>query len=149
MNEANNIIDVLLTKTGQIVTLETVRDVKVKKGMPNVQKHSRFQCRIGVNYDNIQSVKDKREDGTLPEENAGLPWGEWEVFPYVIAHKGEKYLRCSTVDSGNMYPPTFMSDGKQIGVDEVRNMAYASEFSNKDGQDVFNIKVSSIVGMKG
>ena len=69
-------LDLLLSRKGQIVTMLTERDCKVRKNKDPIRKRSEFQCRVGVNYDNIQSVKEGRADGTKPAENAGLPWGD-------------------------------------------------------------------------
>ncbi len=138
-------LPVFMARKGQIVTVDTVRPLKVRKGMPEILKHSTFQCRVGVTYDNIGVVQEKRESGELPAENQGLPWGEWEIFPYVIAHKGEKYLRCTMLRNGFHRAPVFTVDGTEIPRDEAQRMALASEFADRDdGPDVFNIKLSSV-----
>lgn len=142
-------LDTLLTRKGQIVTVKTTRPVKVRKGMPAINKTSEFQCRVGVNYDNIATVKEGRADGTLPAENAGLPWGEWEIFPYVIAHKGERYVRCTMLQNSFRRAPVFtLEDGTVIDKEQVIPMALASEFKEGDDNAVFNIKLSSILEVK-
>jgi hypothetical protein len=139
-------LDTLLTRKGQIVTVKTTRPVKVRKGMPAINKTSEFQCRVGVNYDNIATVKEGRTDGTLPAENAGLPWGEWEIFPYVIAHKGERYVRCTLLQNNFHRAPVFtLEDGSVIAKEDVIPMALASEFKEGNDNAVFNIKLSSIL----
>ncbi len=74
-------IDTLLTRKGQIATLVTERPCKVRKGRDAITKRSEFQCRVGVDYDNIKTVIAGRANGEKPEENAGLPWGVWALFP--------------------------------------------------------------------
>ena len=143
-----NFTNLLLSRKGQIVTIKTIRPLKVRKGVPEILKESEFQCRIGVNYDNIAAVQDKRENGELPAVNAGLPWGSWKVFPYVIEHKGEEFIRCSKVNSGFSKSPVYTQNGKEMDVSDVKRLALASEFYSSDG-DVFNIRVSSIVDIKG
>lgn len=135
----------LLSKKGQIVTLTTERDMKVRKGQSPIRKRSTFQCRVGVNYDNIQAVKDKRENGELPAVNQGLPWGNWAVFPHLIEHKGEYYLRCTVLR--NNFTPTvnFTRFGNLITREEAVVACLASEFKANDDNEVFTIKVSSIV----
>lgn len=140
-------LEKLKSRKGQIATITTERTVKVKKGMPEVLKKSKFQCRIGVTYDNIAAVKEKRESGELPTENQGLPWGEWIEFPYIIGHKNEIFVRCTTINSSNNWPVVYISNGVEIPVEEVKKMAYASEFSEKK-RDVFNIRVISLVEVK-
>jgi hypothetical protein len=138
----------LMNLKGQIATLRTVRTMKVLKGQTEVLKESTFQCRIGVKYDNIAAVKEKRADGTLPEENAGLPWGSWLVFPYVIAHKGNHYFRCTTIQSTFIPRVCFYQGGKEITKAQAQVACAASEFYEKDN-DVFTIKVESIVEING
>ena len=141
-------LDTLLSRKGQIVTVKTERPVKVKKNMPAVMKASEFQCRVGVNYDNIKAVQEKRAEGQLPAENAGLPWGEWVVFPYVIAHKGEYYVRCTMLHNGFRKAPVYTIDGVVVDKEIVKTMALASEFREGDDNDVFNIKLSSVREVK-
>lgn len=136
--------NVLMGRKGQIVTLVTERPLKVRKNQEQITKRSTFQCRVGVTYDNIQAVKDKRANGELPAENAGLPWGEWVEFPYVIAHKGEYYLRCTMLRNAHRVAPTYTRNGVEISPAEAQLAALASEFRTGDDNDVFNVKVSSI-----
>lgn len=141
-------LDTLTSRKGQIVTINTTRRMKVRKGQDPINKSSEFQCRVGVTYDNIQAVKDKRADGTLPKENQGLPWGEWVDFPYFIAHKGEYYVRCTVLRNAFRKAPSFTRGGIEISKEEAQIACLASEFSGGDDNDVFNIKVSSITAVK-
>ena len=141
-------LDTLLSRKGQIVTMLTERDCKVRKNKEPIRKRSEFQCRVGVNYDNIQAVKDGRADGTKPAENAGLPWGEWALFPYIITHKGEYYFRCTTLNNGFRRAPIFTRNGTEITKEEAQIDCLASEFSEGEPSEVFNIKVSSLLEVK-
>lgn len=141
-------IDLLTSRKGQIVTIQTTRAMKVRKGQDPIQKSSEFQCRVGVNYDNIQAVKDKRAEGQLPAQNAGLPWGEWVDFPYFIAHKGEYYVRCTVLRNAHRKAPTFTRLGTEITKDEAQIACLASEFREGDDNDVFTIKLAAITGLK-
>lgn len=141
-------LDTLLSRKGQIVTVKTQRPVKMKKGQPQVIKSSEFQCRVGVNYDNITAVKEKRANGELPAENQGLPWGEWALFPYVITHKGEYYVRCTMIHNNFRKAAVYTIDGVEVDKEAVKAMALASEFREGDDNDVFNIKLSSLVEVK-
>lgn len=140
----------LLSKKGQIVTFKTSRKVKVKKGYPDIVKESVFQARIGCKYDNLSAVKEKRASGELPEENQGLPWGEWKIFPYVIEHKGQLYIRCTTLKNNpdSINETHFFMNGKEISKDDVVKAALASEFKKGSDNDVFNIKIDDILYAK-
>ena len=145
-----NFLETLMSRKGQIVTVKTIRAVKMRKGQPAVNKASEFQCRVGVTYDNIQAVQDGRADGTLPAQNAGLPWGEWIEFPYTIGHKGETYVRCTLLKNNFRRAPVFtLMDGTEIARADVMPLALASEFKEKDEDSVvFNIRLSSILDVK-
>lgn len=141
-------IDTILSKKGTIVTVTAEKTMKVKKGNAPIQKISTFQARLGVTYDNMKSVQEKREDGRLPEENQGLPWGRWKTFPYVIEHKGKEYIRFSKVNSSVPHKTVYLRDGQEISLDEVKRVALASEF-NKSDLDCFNIPADNIIELKG
>lgn len=144
-----NTLEYLLTRKGQIVSFRTIREMKVRKGQVSIQKESQFLARIGVSYDNIKNVQDKREDGRLPEENAGLPWGTWEIYPYVIEHKGERYIRCSVLNNPNVHGKArYIRNGEEISREEAQLACLSSEFKARDDGDVFNIKISSILEVK-
>lgn len=141
-------LDTLLSRKGQIVTMLTERDCKVRKGRDPIRKRSEFQCRVGVNYDNIKTVIEGRADGSKPAENAGLPWGEWALFPYVITHKGEYYIRCTTLNNAHSKPAQFLRNGTAISKEEAQLDCLASEFAEGDRGEVFNIKVSSLLELR-
>lgn len=149
MQTQAQMLELLMSRKGQIVTVKTQRPVKMKKGQAEVFKASEFQCRVGVNYDNIAAVKEGRANGELPAENAGLPWGEWLEFPYTIGHKGETYVRCTLLNNGFRRAPVFtLADGTVVDRETVKAGALASEFRDGDDSVVFNIKVSSLVEVK-
>lgn len=140
----------LMALKGQFASLRTVRPLKVRKGKAEILKDSTFTCRVGVNYDNIAAVKEGRADGSLPSENAGLPWGSWLVFPYVIAHKGAHYFRCTSVHNDNAIPRViYTRNGVEITKAEAEADALASEFADKDDREVFTVKVESITEING
>lgn len=138
----------LLTKKGQIVTIVTERPMKVRKGQDAITKRSEFQCRIGVEYDNIKKVQEKRDEGALPEQNAGLPWGKWVEYPYTIEHKDEMYLRCTMLRNMTGKDPVYTRNGEVISKDDAKAACLASEFGSKTDMDIFNIKVGSILEVR-
>jgi hypothetical protein len=147
-------LEKLMTRKGQIVTVKTKRPMKMLKHMEQVFKTSDFQCRVGVDYDNIATVKEGRANGELPAENQGLPWGEWAVFPYIIRHtkKGatqeDLYVRCTMLNNGYRKAPVFeLADGTVLSKDDVKAMTAASEFKDSDSA-VFNITLSSVLEVK-
>lgn len=143
----NKLINYLLTRKGQIVTIKARRACKVKKGSPFVEKESIFQAAVGVNYDNKLSVQVKRESGDLPEKNAGLPWGKWETFPYVIEHKGKRYFRFSTIKNKFIPKIKYFLDGVEVEKVKIEQYLLASEKESKE-KDCFNFPVDAILEVK-
>lgn len=134
----------LMHLRGQIASMTTVRECRIHNGNAPVTKEASFICRIGVTYDNIKVVQEKRENGDLPRVNAGLSWGQWAVFPYVIYHNGEWYFRC-TVVPGGFKNVTYYQNGREITRERAMDQCLASEFRRGRNNDVFVVKVSSIV----
>lgn len=95
--------------------------------------------RAGVNYDARKVVKEAREDGTLPAENAGLPWGTWVLFPYVITHKGSLYVRLYPTDLEHV-KAFFTLDGVPVAKSELEGICTASEFRESSGTDCFTVR---------
>jgi hypothetical protein len=141
----------LLKLKGQFVRIAIKREMKTRKGMPTIIKSSKLTVRIGVDYSNIASVKEKRENGDLPsQEESTLPWGHWVdgLFPYVIEHKGEYYVRCTVVNNPNSHSEThYFINGQEKSRDEIESMCLASEFKDRDDLDVFNVKMSNLVAI--
>lgn len=146
--QTQQLLNTLLSRKQQIVTVSTERAMKVRKGEDAIVKRSEFQCLVGVVYDTIPEVVARRESGELPAENQGLPWGEWVEFPYVIAHKGEYYVRCTRAETAFQRRAEFIRNGELITREEAQAACLASEFREGDDSVIFNIKVSSIRDLK-
>lgn len=133
---------------GSFTTIETCKTLKTKKAYADksIMKVSRMTGRFGVDYENIHAVQQKRASGVLPEQNQGLPWGNWmkDEEGYLIEHKGNLYLRVAS--SPNKSKTIYIMDGKISSEEEVKNFCLASEF-RKDKPDVFNINIKNIVSI--
>jgi hypothetical protein len=143
----------LLALKGQIVTLTTAREVAYLKSagvVATTLKVSTFQCRAGVNYDNLTSTKEGRADGSLPAENAGLNGVEWVVFPHVLRgiKSGKYQFRC-TAFNGNPSKIKFVRDGVEIERDAALVGAAAKEFPRDEAPTVFNISISNLTHING
>ncbi len=108
--------------------------------------------RGGIDYDNMKVVKEGREDGSLPSENAGLPWGEWAEFPYHIAHKGQDYARFypasgNDISTGKGFVPhvEYYLNGELTTKEAVTSICLASEFPNREETPLcFTIKAENV-----
>jgi hypothetical protein len=126
-----------------VKTLKTKVSYKDK----NITKKTKLVIRGGIDYDNMSVVKEGREDGSLPEENAGLPWGEWAEFPLHITHKGTDYARMYPA-SGLSFKPVvqYFLDGVEVDKDSIKEFCLASEFPKPDDKEplCFTIKAENI-----
>ena len=147
INEFKNTIK---AHKGQNLSAMWVRPLKTLKGITaKVNKLTVAVVRGGVDYDNLRSVQEGRADGSLPAENAGLPWGEWAEFPLHITHKGTDYARLYPASGINFIPKTtYFVDGKEVSKETAQGYCLASEFRvNDEVPTCFTIKVDSLVSI--
>jgi len=129
---------------GANIILAWTRECKVKKSCSDVvSKSVRAVGRMGIDYDNMAIVKEKRENGELPAESAGLPWGTWYAFPYLIEHKGNYYLRLYKGTGTAKAHTTYYRNGIETSFDNVENDLLSSEKGKKTG-DCFNVKIADM-----
>jgi hypothetical protein len=135
------------TPKGANIIIEWERDAKTKKNSPEIRKAVRMIGRVGIEYDNIGKVQEKRETGELPKENAGLPdWQEWEVYPYLLRHKtkGTNYVRLYKGTSEKVMPKvTWLLNGEPVAKEDISDYLYASELKTSEG-DCFQCKIEDI-----
>ena len=125
--------NILSTRKGANLHAIFGKGMKTRKGVESkVEKITSIIVRGGVEYDNQQVVKEGREDGTLPAENAGLPWGQWAEYPFHIEHKGSDYVRFYSA-SGLAFEPKveYYLDGIQVDKATIQPLCLASEFPNR------------------
>jgi len=87
-------IDKFMNCTGNFISASWVSPKKpaaAHKGH-RLEKRSSGLFRAGIAFKNLCSVKDAIEAGERSEVGP-LPWGVWEVVPYTITHKGNRYFR--------------------------------------------------------
>ena len=90
---------------GANIVVKWERKVRTRKKVTDtITKSVRMVCRIGIKYDNLKSVRKKRDNGTLPAERKRLSGGRFEIYPYLIKHKGERYLRLYKGTSDKVFP---------------------------------------------
>lgn len=122
-------------RKGTFTSVLWERDAKVKKGCHDVvKKRVRATVRLGVNYENLSSVKHSRVSGTMPSAPSGLSWGKWSEFPYFIEHtpKGgvkTNYLRAYIGKGSNMHTEWFLN-GHKVSKEVISPMALSSELKD-------------------
>ena len=133
------------TRKGCNIIVEWTRPCETRKGISAViTKSVRMVGRMGIEYDNQNEVQEKREEGTLPAVNAGLPWGQWSEYPWLIENKGKFYLRLYNGTSAITSPKaTFFIDGVETTKGAIIPYLLASELREKEG-DCFTCTIENI-----
>lgn len=133
------------TPKGSNIIIEWTRQGKTRKDVSDaITKSVRMVGRIGIEYDNMKAVQEKRENGELPKENQGLPWGKFEIYPYLIEHKDKRYVRLYNGTSDLVKPKVeWFKNGLAVTRDEIAPLLLASELKSSEG-DCFTVPVETI-----
>ncbi len=146
----NNVIAAFLANSGQFASVTFKSNPKPAAEFKGVvlEKVTTGVFRSGVNFANLTSVKEGIANNERGEVQP-LAWGEWVNFPFVIAHKGERFLRLTTVN-GAKSKSTFKVNGVEVNRDEFEKFLVPSARSGaKAATEVFNIKESNLVSFNG
>ncbi len=143
------IVSRFLLMKGQFSVAEWLRPCEVKKSCPSpIFKHSRLSMRGGISYDSMKAVKEGRDNGSLPAVNAGLPYGQWLKYPYLIECNGDVLLRLYPNGNGTI-EETYYMDGQPVTLDAIRPHLYASETRYEEAQPlVKNVKLKNMIDLK-
>lgn len=149
--QINEIIQSLEYRKGSNLRVMWQKDMKVKKSAGDVKitKKTSIVARGGIEYDNMKVVQEGRADGSLPSENAGLPWGEWAQYPYHITHKGTDYARFYPASGLEFKPEVhYFMDGVEVSKEEIVDLCLASEFPKKDEEPLcFTVKAANVISI--
>jgi hypothetical protein len=146
----NNVINAFLSSAGQFASVTFKSNPKPAAEFKGVtlEKTTTGVFRSGVNFANLASTKAEFATGERTEVQP-LAWGSWEQFPFVIAHKGERFLRLTTVN-GVKSKSTFKVNGTEVSRDEFEKFLVPSARSSaKAPTEVFNIKEANLVSFNG
>lgn len=143
--QATEIVSALQNCKGAHVKVVWQRACKTKKNSPLIAKRTVAHVRAGIDYANLRQVKEAIEAKERGEVQS-LPWGEWELFPFIIAHNGIKYLRLYPSVFDNLRPVSeFTRNGMPVRLEDVKEFLYSSELPNGERPDCFTVKADSIV----
>jgi hypothetical protein len=141
-------------RKGQFVSCLWIHSLKSRKGVSAlVTKEVRTTVRSGIIYDNRESVQlartvGSRQGESLPPVNAGLPWGEWLAFPYVIGHKGAHYVRLYPVLRSDGAPRKckviYRENGARITRERAQSLCLASEFGETTDVTCYTLRLSAL-----
>ena len=101
--------------------------------------------RAGINFANLQSVKDGIASGERGEVQP-LPWGEWELFPYVIRHKDSHYLRLYPAKNAKL-EVTYLVNGKAVDKETFNGFLTPSDAKAPEKFECFTVKCDNILSL--
>lgn len=142
------------TQRGSIHTITYKKELKTRKGVEDtIEKVTTLQGRFGVEYDNIKSVQEAREDGSAPAENGGLVGAMvWDDHRYILKNEntGKYQLR---VTKCNRWPSkvTYLKNGVVVDKEDIKALCLKSEFpdyNNSKSTPIFNIGVEKVLKIK-
>ena len=89
-------------------------------GARSLRKITTCMVMRGAEYGNLAEVKVAKSGATgttgALAQDGGLPWGEWDVYPHIITHKGTDYARLYVIDG--TINTTYTVDGEVVTRDE-------------------------------
>ena len=140
---------VMSRRKGTFAQIHTRKTLKNYKGITDIiEKQMVFSGRLGVTYDNIANVQDKRATGELPQQNYGLTWGEWEQFPYFIKNGNKTYLRISPTKN-TKFDTKYYKNGVEVSKSDIESLVTKSNFSsnNTESIDALTIDINNIISI--
>jgi hypothetical protein len=145
-NDQAALVTKILQKKGEFTRLVYERPLKFRAAFKESDgvKHTEITVRIGINYDAMKSVQEKRESGDLPSQNTGLSGVSW-VVPNLLLKNAQNELLLRVYLHPNCYKKsTYYLNGVETEKEDLREMCLASEFSDSD-KDCLNIKLAKII----
>jgi hypothetical protein len=121
-------------------TFAIARIVSEKKPLKAYRQHKILKVvlctvRTGIEFKNL-AVNEDRETGSLP-------WGQWEVYPYLITHKGNRYIRLYLGQSMKVF---YLVDGVKVASEVAKFMLPKSKAGEKPS--CITVKESGLVSIK-
>lgn len=130
------------------------REARVKKGCNDIiKKRVRATVRLGIDYENLASVKRSRATGVMSSVPSGLAWGKWNEFPYFIKHTPKNgsvtdYLRMYLGKGSNITTEWYLN-GRKVDKAIIAPMVLASELKDEEitTESPITVKVADILAI--
>lgn len=131
---------------GQFIAVEftTEKSPRAEFKGTRLARRVRMVARAGIDFANLATVRKGIANGERGEVQP-LAWGEWDRFPYTIAHKGGMYYRLYPVASA-VPTVTYTVNGGEVSRDEW--MAYLTpsdraKMESGDRPDCITVKAEN------
>lgn len=139
------------TSKGANIIVEWLRPVETLKSCDKaIDKHVRMVGRMGIEYDNMKDVKEKRENGELPATPQPI-WhgaGQWVTYPWLIQHVAKKQLYVRLYNGTSTKVPVkveWRMDGDAVPYETVLPYLTAKEKRDEREGDCFCCKIENII----
>jgi len=152
-NTTTNALTAFLACKGQFASVTFKSNPKTNASSKGVmlEKTTSGVFRAGINFANLTSVKEGIANNERGEVQS-LPWGEWVQFPFVIQHKGERFLRLTVAPNASI-KCSFKVNGVEVSREEFESHLVPSARSDakadKAPVEVFTIKEANLVSFNG
>lgn len=120
---------------GQFIAVEFTTEKKPRAEFKGtvLAKRVRMVARAGIDFANLASVREGIANGERGEVQP-LAWGEWDRFPYTIAHKGERYVRLYPV-AGSVPTVAYTVNGETVDRDTYAGYLTPSDRAKMESGD--------------
>ena len=149
---------------GRVSTVLYVKELEPKKTIVKkfgevgkIIKESTFQVRAGIDYENIQTVKEKHDSGEV--KRRGLPDSMEKIDVGVYHNKNNDKWMVGCQPSKNkhsVHTSRFLLDGREVDLDDVviedktlREVLYAGDIKGSEDSDWINLDVTKIHKFSG
>ena len=112
-----------------------------------LEKITSAVVKAGIDFSNLAVTKEGIASGERGEVES-LPWGEWESFPFIIRHKGEKYVRLYPASQENQIETKFFVNGRQTYKADFASYLTPSEqkkMYSGEKAACFTVKASNLI----
>ena len=92
-----------------------------------VTKHTKGIVQMKYSYENAVNNRLEKQGGERNFKAQGLPFGEWFIPNFLIAHRGEMYIRFYTFKGGNLETNYFVNGRKATENETTLIKAYKAQ----------------------
>ena len=135
----------------RVVIESPVPTLKSVQGV-TVVKRSELFVTAGTEFANRKDVREAIEAGERGQVGP-LPWGVWAEYPFIIAHKGNEYVRLyppseAQLEHFNLAPKaTFFANGQEISREQAIEFCGSKAKSDDSRHDAFAVNAANIVAI--
>jgi hypothetical protein len=149
---ATQILDAIQRHPGAMMRVVIESPVPTLKSVVGVAvvKRSELFVTAGTEFANRKDVREAIEAGERGQVGP-LPWGVWQQYPFIIAHKGNEYVRLyppseAQLANFNLTPKaTFFANGQEISRAQAITLCGSKAKTDENKHEAFAVNSANIV----